>query len=400
MSKKIRLFLIGLVTAGAITVLGLQISVQGKAATFVNARDAGMSERTDNNKALQHIINKYDTDQTTIYVPKGSYYFSKGVIKLHSNLTFEFAKGASFRIHHGQFLSFSYPSPRKGYDGGVKNVTWKNASFIGSDVAGQSSFVQSMNHAQNITFEDCYFYNAENPEGHYFDIDGSHNIRIENTTFFGFNSSKARPYKEAIQVDYSNPVAMSYKIDGDKYDNLPSYDIHVINNRFMPIRNSDGIRYYAPNPIGEHTIYNSGKAGIIHDIYFSGNEVVDPQPLSNADYGTVNFDAVSNLWITNNRFYNYSSEGPVNYIRLNNPLKDYTMNNITISNNEFLNVEPTGQFILFDTRTKHHTSFKGVRVMENVVIPLKNKAPFIQGSFNIPDTSNIKDNTVLDALSR
>ncbi|MBU7465771.1 hypothetical protein KGI17_15245 [Lactiplantibacillus pentosus] len=61
MSKKIRLFLIGLVTAGAITVLGLQISVQGKAATFVNARDAGMSERTDNNKALQHIINKYDT---------------------------------------------------------------------------------------------------------------------------------------------------------------------------------------------------------------------------------------------------------------------------------------------------------------------------------------------------
>lgn len=398
MSIKCRKFFIGLIVMGAMLWLGGSFLLNAEADTFINAKDAGLTERSSNNKALQNIIDKHKDGMTTIYVPKGAYFFSKGVIKLHSNLTFEFAAGASFKIHHGQFLSFSYPSASKGYNGGIKNVTWKNATFIGSDDTGQSAFIQSMNHAQNITFKNCYFYNAETPEGHYFDIDGSHNVRIENSVFMGYNSSKLRPYKEAIQIDYSNPVAISYKLNNDQYDNLPSYDIHVVNNRFLPIRNADGIKYYAPNPIGEHTTYGNGKMGIIHDIYFSSNEVVDPQPLTNTDYATINFDAVSNLWITNNLFTNYGTEGPVSYIRLNNPLKEYTMKNITISNNEFLNVEPINQFVLFDS--KYHNGFVDVNVQQNTVIPLKNKASFIKGSSNIPDISGIKDNTVLDALSR
>ncbi|MGV7699695.1 hypothetical protein PJM27_29305, partial [Mycobacterium kansasii] len=71
------------------------------------------------------------------------------------------------------------------------------------------------------------FDNAESPTGHYIDIDGSHNVNITNSVFTGFNGSQ--DYKEAIQVDYSNKKAMSYKNAGDQYDNLPSYDVTVDN---------------------------------------------------------------------------------------------------------------------------------------------------------------------------
>lgn len=397
--------LVALVAMG-IAVLGLNtVSVTphqasnsvAYAATVINAKHQGMvgNAKKVNNGALQKMINKWD-GAVTIHVPKGTYLFDTGNIKLHSNITFKFDKGAVFRITAGHRVNFFYPSPKAGYNGGISNVKWEGATFQGDHTAkGQSVFTQSIHHAKDVSFNKCVFDNAESPTGHYIDIDGSHDITVTNSVFTGFNGSV--DYKEAIQVDYSNYKAMSYKHPGDQYDNLPSYNVRVHKNQFLPVsRKSGQVQSYAPNPIGQHAIYDHGKAGIIHNVYFTNNTVVDPKPLmAKTGVATIHFKDVSNLWITGNKFINEHVLGSGNYIYLLNTEPDYHMTNLNIQNNTFTNVRPTQQYIFLDssaaTDPMDHVNITG----NKATTTKKKKAAFIKANFALTgDTINIARNSV------
>ncbi|MCT0162142.1 N-acetylmuramoyl-L-alanine amidase [Lactiplantibacillus pentosus] len=367
-----------LVSCPIILITLTPISAQRIAAdTFVDAHTEGLLPSNENNNSvLQKIIDTPHVGTTTINIPTGQYRFKPGAIKLRSNLKFNFAKGASFKINQGA-LYFVYPSPHAGYNGGIKNIVWDNATFIGSDEQGQSSFTQSLHHAQQVMFLDSTFYNCEKPNGHFLDIDGSRDILVDHSSFWGFNSSPQDEFKEAIQVDYSNLVAMSYPLAGDNYDNLPSYNIYVQHSRFLPIMNHQKIRYYAPNPIGEHVTYNNGKAGIIHDIYFTNNEVVDARPQTGIDTGTINFRGVNRLTIANNHFLAIHATAPANYIRIHNPLFNYHMYDIKIIGNHFTNVKPRYQMILFNTRYRNG-SISSVLIQNNITTTYSRPSRFIR----------------------
>lgn len=373
-------FLLFLALLLSISVMDIMVA---SANTQVNVQAEGMKPANkSNNKIMQRIIDQHTKGVTTLYFPKGTYNFTSGAVILHSDLILNFAPGASFSIGSGQFFAFAYPSPRKGYNGGISNVQWNNATFTGSNSRdGQSSFTQSMNHAQNISFNNCTFYNCENPYGHNFDIDGSRNITVQGSSIIGFNGNQNNQFKEAIQIDYSDRYAMSYVVKGDQYDDLPTYNVRVSNNRFLPIWNGQKIKTYAPNPIGEHSVFQDGKAGIINHIYFVGNEVVDSRPRQTDDAGTINFNCVSNLTISNNRFLNIRASGPSNYIRIYNPLKSYNMGYIYIIKNEFLNINPTQQYIYIKSNFANNL-IRNVFVNGNITISGNTNIPFINNGKN------------------
>lgn len=396
-------YLLTAVTMG-MTALGLAIFGSGFAApmtahtsTTVNAVHQGMSgnAKTINNAAFQAMINKWtNSDGVTVHVPKGTYVFNSGTIKLHSNLKFKFDKGAVFRITDGQRLNIAYPSPKAGYNGGINDITWNGATFQGDNTAaGQSVFVQSIHHAQNVKFNNCVFDNAESPTGHYIDIDGSHNVTVKNSVFTGFNGSM--DFKEAIQVDYSNKKAMSHKLAGDKYDNLPSYDVTVDNNQFLPVsRESGQVQSYAPNPIGEHAVYKKGQAGIIHNVYFTNNTVVDPKPFLGDGVATIHFKCVSDLYITGNKFINQHVLGSGNYIYLYNSQADYDMTNLNITDNTFTNVNPTKQYVYLDSKDTTNP-MTNVNISHNDINTQTKGIPFVQGNFPLTSAGiKITDNDV------
>ncbi|WP_338210086.1 N-acetylmuramoyl-L-alanine amidase [Lactiplantibacillus paraxiangfangensis] len=383
MLKKVKmLFISFLLILGILLLDNLMIDTVASANTQVNVQSEGMRPANkSNNKIMQQIINQHTKGVTTLYFPKGTYSFTAGAVILHSNLILNFASGASFNIDNGHFFAFAYPSPRKGYNGGINNVQWNNATFTGSSRNGQSSFTQSMNHAQNISFNNCTFYNCENPYGHNLDIDGSRNITVQGSSFVGFNGDRNNEYKEAIQIDYADRYAMSYYVKNDQYDDLPTYNVHVSNNRFLPIWDGQKIRTYAPNPIGEHITYQDGRTGVINHIYFIGNEVVDSRPRQTDTVGTINFDGVSDLTIANNRFLNVRATGPSNYIRIYNPLKNYKMGYVYITRNEFLNINPTQQYIYVKSNFPSNV-IKKVFISGNIIISGNTNIPFINSGKN------------------
>ncbi len=404
---RVKLGLLATVAMGA-TVLGLggfsgtplaTQTVVAHAATTINAKNQGMvgNAKTVNNEALQTMLDNWDNGDLTVHVPKGTYVFDAGNIKLHSNITFKFDKGAVFRITSGNRVNFVYPSPEAGYDGGISNVKWEGATFQGDNTSsGQSVFTQSVHHATNVTFDNCVFDNAESPTGHYIDLDGSHDINVTNSVFTGFNGSQ--DYKEAIQIDYSNAKAMSYKNPGDQYDNLPTYDVKVNNNQFLPVSKKSGqVQSYAPNPIGEHAIYGHGAAGIIHNVYFTNNTVVDPKPLMDDGVATIHFKGVSNLWITGNKFINQHVLGSGNYIYLYNSESGYDMTNLNIENNTFTNVNPTKQYIYLDSSTATNP-MTNVSITGNKATTQKTGVSFVKSNFALTgDTIAISNNTIKKA---
>lgn len=352
-------------------------------ANTVNAEHLGLSTKNkNNNEVLQKIINSSSNVHQTIYISEGTYYFGNGDILLHSNITFRFAKKAIFKIPSGHMLTFSYPSPSNGYNGGIQNVHWYNATFIGENHGKQSSITQSLSHAKNISFKNCTFYNTQNPYGHDFDIDGSHNISISNSIFTGFNPAPKNIFKEAIQIDYSNRTAMTYIVPSDKYDNLPTYNVYVQNNQFLPIKTTKGIKSFAPNPIGEHTFYINKPQRFVHNIIFNNNTVIDSIPRSSINQATINFDGVDHLTISNNHFINTQSRNTANYIRIYNPLNKYRISEIKIYNNTFIRINPLDQFIQLKTNT-FQSGINKIFIENNHVLLTFKKVKFLAANFKI-----------------
>jgi len=403
---------LGLILGVGVTQTGMNYSknsstVVAHADDNINATDQGMigDGKTDNAPMLQKILDDTkNEDNVTIHVPKGNYLFTNAelnAIVLHSHITFDFDKDAVFQIAHGDRMAFVYPSPNAGYDGGISYVNWNNATFRGDYTQddGQSVFVQSINHAQHVNFNGCTFDNAESPTGHYIDIDGSHDVNIENSTFTGFNANTDFDYKEAIQVDYSNTKAMSYHQPGDAYDNLPSYDINVNKNNFVPLSNASGtVKSFAPNPIGQHVVYAKGVGGIIHDIHFTNNYVQDAKPQLSDDGANIHFVCVSNLYISNNTFENKGALGSGNYIRIFNTSPTVKMSNIQITDNNFVNLDPNNRYVYFDN-TKG-AGISGVKVTGNKITSSKSNIPFVlsagmnTGDMTVSSNTNNKNVTV------
>ncbi|KRM59246.1 hypothetical protein C5L31_000865 [Secundilactobacillus malefermentans] len=363
--------------------------IEAASSATVNAVQQGMigNDKTDNTPILQKIVkNSGSKVPLTINIPKGTYLFTNAqmeAVKLRSDLTFNFENGATFKVSGGNHIIFVYPSTKKGYSGGIKNIKWNNATFKGGDVSAreQSYFVQSVHHATAVNFNNATFYNCQPREGHLLDLTGSHDIYITNSTFEGFNPSSGAEYKEAIQVDYSNEQAMAYNISGDQYDNLPSYDVHVTNSKFLPITNSNGgIKFYAPNPIGEHAIYTNPYAGMIHDVYFKGNYVQDTVPLKENQGSNLQFLSVSNLYIENNTFENNSAKSSDNYFRLYNTQSNAVMNNLNIKNNKFINVNPKKRYI-YVPKIGNTGAIKKVSITGNTIRSSKTSIPFVQSNF-------------------
>ena len=377
----------------------LMLYQNSSADTKVNGGVAGLTtaENHNNNEAFQKILNEPHKGMLKIYIPKGTYWFRGGPIKLASNTIMQFADGAAFKARDGESVTFAYPSSSAGYNGGVKNITWNNASFIGGNSnKGQSSFVQSLNHAVNINFNENYFYNCENPKGHYLDIDGSHDVHVRDSTFVGFNAAKGYEYKEAIQVDYSNRVAMSYELPGDKYDNLPTYDVSVTGSKFLPLIQQGKIKYYAPNPIGQHNTYLNGKYGVIHNVRFTDNIVTDAFQFTSDNEATINFNGVSHIRIANNRFANMLVHGGTNYIRINNPLSTYKMKDINVVDNLFYNIDVFNADILIESRDSDNNIQK-VNISNNKMISGDHNGKMVIKK-NV-QSAYIKNNILMDTLS-
>ncbi|WP_203652110.1 N-acetylmuramoyl-L-alanine amidase [Secundilactobacillus yichangensis] len=408
--SKPRKLMLGVLALGVIAGVGftqfgtinssMSQTVVAHADSTINAKDKGMvgDGKTDNAQKLQNIIDSANPDQNvTIEVPKGTYLFTNAelsAIVLHSNITFNFDKDAVFQIEKGNRIPFVYPSPKGGYDGGISNVTWNNATFRGdyNTSDGQSVFVQSIHHAQNVNFNNCTFDNAESPTGHYIDIDGSHGVNIKGSTFTGFNANTNFDYKEAIQVDYSNSKAMSYHQPGDVYDNLPSYDINVTGNKFVPLSNASGsVKSFAPNPIGQHVVYAKGVDGIIHDIHFTDNYVQDAKPQLNDDGANIHFICVSNLYISGNTFENKGALGSGNYIRIFNTSPTVKMSNIQITNNKFVNLDPNNRYVFFDN--SKGAGITGVKVTGNKITSSKSNIPFVLSAGMDSSDMTVSNNT-------
>lgn len=398
------LLLLGAATGAGIVTSNSKQNVEAATSFTVNAQHQGMKadDKTDNTPILQKLLDKYNSDTPmTIHITKGTYLFKDSelnAIKLRSNVTFNFDKGAIFQIRGGDRIVFAYPSPEDGYNGGIKNVTWNNATFKGTHPSAntQSVFVQSLNHAVTVNFNKCTFTNAESPTGHYIDICGSHNIHIKNSTFNGFYPKKGYEYKEAIQVDYSNSKAMSYKNSGDSYDGLPSYNVYISNNKFLPINKASGtIKSYAPNPVGEHVVYTKLFNGTIHDVYFKGNTVQDAKPLREEDGANLHFVAVSNLYIENNTFENKHALGSGNYIRLYNTRSDIQMDNLNIKNNKFVNLNPGNRYVYFE-KDGEAGDITGVDVSNNQITSSKKSISFVSANFST-DGMTIDSNKVSTA---
>ena len=157
----------------------------------------------------------------------------------------------------------------------------------------------------------------------------------------------------------------------------------VDNNQFLPVSKKSGqVQSYAPNPIGEHAIYGHGAAGIIHDVYFTNNTVVDPKPLLDDGVATIHFKGISNLWITGNKFINQHVLGSGNYIYLYNSEANYQMTNLNITDDTFTNVNPTKQYVYLDSSTTKNP-MTDVTITGNQATTQQSVVPFVNGNFDL-----------------
>jgi hypothetical protein len=109
----------------------------------------------------------------------------------------------------------------------------------------------SLHHSDNVLVHNCTFDEASGT-GHRFDLQGCRYVTIRDNVFRGFDTSYGELYAEDIQADFSARIGASYpEPDLTRYDGLPSRDILVENNRWLPLT-IGGTTYPAANPFGSH----------------------------------------------------------------------------------------------------------------------------------------------------
>ena len=248
----------------------------------------------------------------TVFIPKGTYLLKKD-LDFQSNTHVILDPQA---VLYGPGMFFRFRSFGKGYGNGVSNVTVEGGTFSGdfdSTItyahASGNAFVGVLHHNENITFNNVTF-NMTTSDSHTFDLGGCRNIKIINCRFYGIKPSRPnREYVEAIQIDYSNSVGLTDKSNYEinNVDGTPTYNVTVAGNVFDAIYNDDGsIKYYAPNPIGEHASYSDGHP---HNIVFKNNTITNSTTFNsnNQIQGWIHFFSIEDLKIIDNKFINTKS---------------------------------------------------------------------------------------------
>ncbi|VDG23464.1 hypothetical protein [Lactobacillus plantarum JDM1] [Lactiplantibacillus mudanjiangensis] len=277
-----------------------------------------------------------------------------------------------------------YPSFKKGYSGGIHDVTWKNIRFDGGTT---KSFTTQMIHAKDIIYKDCIFKEMQPALGHVFDLDGSSSIKLFNCSFIGRGStvSAADSYKEAIQLDYAYYNGLSIRSYYGGLDGLPTKNVVVKNCKFLPVMKKQKIIDYAPIPIGSHSQLK-GKG--ITNIEFEHNKIVSPlRPIAGGQ-ATIDFLGVSNVTIKKNTIRYATNTAPKHAFQIrsqtyssvlsvnredNNLIKESVQNdNITIENNKIYGEVPTENIVnVLDSTGK---------LTRNFVV--KNNVLYTQGYLN------------------
>ena len=246
----------------------------------------------------------------TIHLSKGKYLI-KGWLIFQSNIDVILDNEC---IIYGPGQLFTFRSFGKGYGNGVSNVSVTGGTFSGdydlyktdNSIYYSGAFCGSLHHAENLIFKDVTF-NMTTSNSHTFDMGGVRNVTIKDCKFYGIynNTGSNREYVEAIQIDYSDAVALTDKTDEElaNVDGTVSHDIKIKNCLFSAIYNGDGsIKYYGPN-VGEHSVRSSGMP---YNIEIDNNTFIDCNVYNKKAFvnGWVHFIGVDNLRITNNKFIN------------------------------------------------------------------------------------------------
>lgn len=301
-----------LITSDGLNNIEEGILISGK---VLNVKDFGAlgDNVNDDSVAINSVFLKASNDgMRNVYIPEGTY-LVKNDIDFQSNINVFMHPKA---IIYGPGMYYRFRSFGKGYGNGVSNVTVTGGCFSGdfdSDITyghtSSNAMVGVFHHCENITFKNVKF-NMTTSDSHSFDLGGCRNITIDNCEFYGLKpSNTSREYVEAIQVDYSNASGLTDKSQSEleNVDGLPTYNVSVTNSKFLAIYNDDGsIKYYAPNPIGEHASYSEG---LVHDVLFENNTVIDAMPVSTGGNisGWIHFYGVKNLTVKGNTFKNTKS---------------------------------------------------------------------------------------------
>lgn len=285
---------------------------------------------SDDSAAINAAIEAASAIKGTVFVPAGKYLLTHDLV-FKSNIVFEMDHNA---VLYGPGQYFRFDTTTTGYGGGVSNVIVRGGTFAGNyDATGVTNahadgnaFNGALHHAQHIEFDRVTFHMTTS-NSHTLDLGGCDDIYVHDCDFEGMLVRNSREYVEAVQVDYSQLNALTYHDDVQdaNLDGLPTINVKVTNNRFIPIYAADGtVKYPAPNPFGEHAAYDSGCP---KHLSFIGNTVLDAPKAGGAvlSEAWVHFVSVSDLKIKNNTFKNttHTDNSAIGLYSTDTPLPNY-----------------------------------------------------------------------------
>lgn len=210
---------------------------------------------------------------------RGTEYSLPVTVVLHSNITIN-GNGATLRKRAGAderciFSNLSEPNAT-GYGAGGKNITIKDARFVGDysiPAAQYKDICVSFNHVDNLRIVGCDFEQGMH-NSHYLDLLGCSNVSISGCSFSGMRPVAGREYIEAIQIDSSTRGGASFdREEVTSYDGLPCKNVRVTECIFQGLQ--IGATYYQmPTALGQHGGALVGDEGYIENIVFSDNQCI------------------------------------------------------------------------------------------------------------------------------
>ncbi|MFT8593566.1 MAG: hypothetical protein ABF747_08175 [Bifidobacterium sp.] len=335
----------------------------------INALDAGLVANgiRNNTTRLNLILDMLPTSvEKTLLFPAGHFAF-RGVINMVSNITMLGIRNESFvqmpKGVHGGMVIWYPTGGATGYDG-MHDVTWRNITFRGEyhDLIPTQTIYQPLIHANRITYDSCTFMMVQRPFGHLLDVDGSTNVTVRNSVVIG-SPNRGQTFKEAFQMDVAALGASGYYDRQTVFDNLPTTNMSIIHNRFLPLRSKTGqLLLPAADPFGTHMAYarTTALSSYIRHGLFANNYVEDPAAFEGAggyNSAVIHFDAADDITIIGNTF-KWTGETPqpswgvAFYARSHRMVKPSGWRGITISDNLFENFAPRrGVFELYQERS-------------------------------------------------
>ena len=195
-----------------------------------------------------------------------------------------------------------------GYGSGINGLHVTDLIFKGeftnSPDTGRRGCAFALHHAKNVLVDSCQFIEMAG-RGHVFDLNGCDGVVIRNSLFEGFQVEDGKQESECIQLDQSKNGSLSSADTPGSYDGLMTRNVLIDNCKFVSLV-KNGVMYFAPNPLGSHTI-RQGKW--YENIIFSNNEIYNPQrdwdsEISSSSYtGTISLIGVRNVKILNNTWH-------------------------------------------------------------------------------------------------